>query len=181
MRSICLPVPAMLALCLLACGEPAEQQASNGAHAATKIERQAKRRIDLDDVPPEVLSVALSARPNLSVKVAEHAVRNGRDYYDLGGIDAGAEVELDIEQVDGEWQVVEVQRDIDPHDAPAAVSDALREARPDLQVRRVIESDEGAGLVKYIFLGAGADGHDSKVEVSYDGRTAHVLTRKRIH
>jgi hypothetical protein len=176
-----LPLPALLAIYLVACGEPAEQQASDEARAATNIERRAKRRIDLGEVPPEVLSVARSARPNLSIKVAEHAVRNGRDYYDLGGTEAGAEVELDIEQVDGQWQVVEVQRDIEPHDAPAAVSDALREVRPDLQVRRVIESDEGAGLVTYIFLGAGADGHDSKVEVSYDGRTARVLTKKRVH
>lgn len=181
MRSIRPPVLALVACYLAACGEQAEQQTSAQPRAAANIEARSKRQIELDAVPEEVLRVARSARPSLSIKFAEHEVREGRHYYDLIGTESGADVEVDIEQVDGHWRVVEVQRDIQAQAAPPPVNEAVREARPDLQVRRIIQFDRGGGLVIYKFLGTGADGHDSKVEVSYDGETAHVLARKRAH
>ena len=93
----------------------------------------------------------------------------------------GVEVELDITRMSDRWTVVEVQRDIGAHEAPLAVTSALTRARPDLKVTRVIESDQGDGIIIYEYFGTMPDGKETKVEVKFDGKLAEVLTTEWLH
>lgn len=174
-------LPAAL-LILAACNGAADAPQPTAAETAPdRIAATGKQAQELASVPAEVLAAAMAARPNLQVAAVEHEQRDGNDYYDVAGLLDGAEVELDITRIDGRWTVVEVQRDIAASDVPPPVADALAQAHPGFDPRRVIESDQGDGIVIYEFFGPGKDGQDSKVEVKTEGGKAEVLTSEWIH
>ncbi len=150
--------------------------AAQGTVAAT-----GKESMGIADLPPGVLQAALAARPGLQITAVEHEQRNGSDYYDVAGRLGTAEVELDITRKQGRWTVVEVQRDIGADELPAPVALALAKANPGFRTRRIIESDQGDGLVIYECFGS-RDGHEEvKVEVKFDGASASVLTSEWAH
>jgi hypothetical protein len=173
---------ALLAVSLASCSRPEEATVATPPPAElAKVATSGKTDVPLDAVPADVIAVARAARPELQISAAEHEVRNGSDYYDVAGQVAGAEVELDITRVADRWTVVEVQRDIDASDVPAEVNAALARGNPSFSATRIIESDQGDGVVIYEFFGPGADGKDGKVEVRYvDGR-ADILTSEWVH
>jgi hypothetical protein len=174
-----------LPLSLLACGEPpapaARAPTSSAPAPATRVQATGKQAEDLASVPAEVLAAATAARPQLQVSAVEHEQRDGNDYYDVAGTLDGAELELDITRADGKWTVVEVQRDIVAGQVPAAVAAALARAHPAFEPDRIIESDQGDGIVIYEFFGPGGNGPDSKIEVKAEGTKAEVLTAEWIH
>lgn len=133
-------------------------------------------------MPEEVLRAARDARPELELTGAEREVRNGREYYDLGGkTPDGAELELDLTTVDGTWTVVEVQRDIDSDQLPEQVRQVLSNSNPDWIPDRIIESEQADGVVIYEFFGPAPDGRETKVEVSWEAGTAEVLREEWVH
>ncbi|MGH8175554.1 MAG: hypothetical protein ACREV5_04755 [Steroidobacter sp.] len=160
---------------------PGEPGAEAPQAPSTKVETSGKEQISPDELPTEVLAAARSARPELEISAAEHEVRNGADYYDVAGKVNGGEVELDITRVADRWTVVEVQRDLEAANVPAEVSAALSAANPSFNTTRIIESDQGAGVVIYEFFGAGADGKDAKIEVRLQNGKADVLTSEWVH
>jgi predicted small secreted protein len=160
----------VLLTCLVLDGCNGERQAGD------RVESSGKEATGLEAVPAEVLQAALNARPELEIEAAEHEVRDGRDYYDLAGKTAdGAEVELDLTTVDGAWTVVEIQRDILMDQVPQPVRQALAEAASDWAPDRIIESDQGDGVVIYEFFGPGPGSDELKREVKWQENRAALL------
>lgn len=167
------------AAALVACQEAPEaegDEAEIGEFLNDKVE------VAIDDVPPAVLKAARDRRPDLQFTAAEKELRNGRVYFDVEGTDeTGAEIELDIMQ-DGEaWTVVEIQRDIALEAAPEPVRKALARNAPGVAPDRVIESDQGDGVIIYEFFDRAANGEESKYEVKFDSETAVFLTEEWAH
>ena len=143
--------------------------------------KDADNRPEDGDVPQAVLDVVKAARPDLAVTEAEYETRDGREYYDVGGLlPGGEEIELDMTLVDGAWTVVEIQRDIDVEQAPAPVVAALNAGVPDWEATRIIESDQGDGTIVYEFFGPGGDG-TAKYEVKWTDSEATLLTEEWAH
>jgi len=82
---------------------------------------------------------------------------------------------------DGVWTVVEVQRDIGIALAPAVVRDALAAHAPEWSPERIIESDQGDGIVIYEFFGPGVADEPTKIEVKFEDNAAEVLVDEWLH
>lgn len=150
------------------------------------VQTTGKESTALEHVPAEVLAAARAARPDLSIAEAEHELRDGQDYYDVGGLlPDGSEMELDMTRVDGVWTVVEFQRDIGIDAVPITVAAALDVAKPDWVPERIIESEQADGIVIYEFFGKSGDGQRDgqpiKVEVKWDDPVAEVLRDEWVH
>ncbi len=165
----------MLLFGLAACGTP-------DAGGGRKVDASGKVATDLDALPAEVLAAAMASQPELNVSEAEYETRDGNEYYDVGGtMPDGSELELDITRIDGVWTVVETQRDIEFDTTPEAVAKALDSKVPGWNPDRIIESDQGDGIVIYEFFGNDADGEETKIEVKYEGGQAEVLVDEWLH
>lgn len=158
------------------------QQGSPEVPEGRKVEATGKQATALDSIPAEVLAAARAARPDLDISEGEYEQRDGREYYDVGGtLPDGSELELDMTLVDGAWTVVEVQRDIGIDAVPAAVRSVLAAALADWEPHRIIESDQGDGVIIYEFFGPGASGETKKVEVKLDDGAAELLADEWVH
>ncbi len=165
-------------LLLCGCGEKSHEP----IEAGRKVETTGKQETDMDAVPDAVIAAALAARPELQITEAEHEVRDGREYYDVGGsLPDGSELELDMVLMDGQWSVVEFQRDVDLDAVPANVSAALTEDAPGWLPDRIIESDQGDGVVIYEFFGPGDTDDPKKIEVKLEDGQAEVLVDEWLH
>ena len=165
----------ILVLGLAGCATP-------DAEEGRKVDASGKEDIDLDAVPGEVLAAAMAAQPELDLSEAEYETRDGNEYYDVGGtMPDGSELELDITRIDGVWTVVETQRDIEMEATPELVANALHGKVPGWSPDRIIESDQGDGVVIYEFFGKDADGEETKIEVKYEAGQAEVLVDEWIH
>lgn len=170
-----------LLLTLAACDRAPDTNTQTGDKAPARVHATGKQTQNLANVPADVLAAAKAARPTLQVTEVEHEQRDGNDYYDVAGTLDGAELELDITRIDGRWTVVEVQRDITAAEVPPQVTAALATAHPDFNARRIIESDQGDGVVIYEFFGPDEKGEDRKIEVKTERGNAEVLTSEWIH
>ena len=150
---------------------------------AEKVETSGKAKTGLDDVPAEVLAAAKAAQPTMTFTEAESEVREGRNYYDVGGrLPDGSEVELDMLQEPTGWTVVETQRDIAFATTPKPVQAAIGGADPAFRPDRVIESRQNDGIVIYELFGPAREGAEPrKVEIKFDGRRAEILTKEWAH
>jgi len=165
----------MLVFGLAACGTP-------GAGEGRKVDASGKVATELDALPTEVLAAAMAAQPELNVSEAEYETRDGNEYYDVGGtLPDGSELELDITKIDGVWTVVETQRDIEIETTPVVVANSLDSKAPGWNPDRIIESDQGNGVIIYEFYGKDADGQDTKIEVKLEGGQAEVLVDEWAH
>lgn len=161
---------------LAACGAGADDPAAGTVVTSGKIDTQ------LEDVPAEVLQAAREARPDLDPATAEYEVRDGREYYDIEGrLPDGSEIELDMTREGQKWTVVEVQRDVSLDQVEEPVRRELAGTRPDWTPARIIESDQGGGLVIYEFFGPGPAGEEIKVEVKWQDGAAEVLQEEWMH
>jgi hypothetical protein len=151
------------------------------ATPATTVDATGKQPVSLESIPPEVMAAVMAARPGMQIAEAEHEQRNGNDYYDVEGTLNGSEIELDLTKVDGSWKVVEIQRDIAATEAPAAVMTALTGKNPQFAPSRIIESDQGNGIVIYEFFGPDSDGKETKIEVKLENGAAEVLEAEWEH
>jgi len=156
-----------LALCLAMAGSSAIAGAPE-----TKITPVAAA-----DLPPAVLAVVTGAAPGLKVVEAELKEREGRRYFDVEGVlPGGAEIEFDLLEKNGAWEIVETQRDIAWAAAPAAVRTAAGKAQP----VRVIESTQNDGMVIYELFAAGQP-KTPALEVSLKDGVAKVLAQTWPH
>lgn len=161
-----------------ACGGHHDEAAAPGK----TVQTTGKEATALEQVPAEVLAAARAARPDLSIAEAEHELRDGQDYFDVGGLlPDGSEMELDMTRVDGAWTVVEFQRDIDISAVPDTVAAALDVAQPDWLPERIIESEQADGIVIYEFFGKTGEAQPIKVEVKWDDPVAEVLQDEWVH
>lgn len=137
---------AFLALASLAtaCAPPASDTSQSDGGAAS--------------VPEEIASVALAAMPDVTITGGELNPGNG-EFEIVGTLPNGGEVEFDMVQENGNWAVLEIQRDIAWSTVPEPVR-AVAAAQPDpFEPARVIESTQGAdGSIVYELFRATADG-----------------------
>ena len=166
---------ATLSILLSACG-------GDEANEGRRVEASGKEATGLESVPAEVLAAAKAARPDLVLSGAEFETRDGKEYYDVGGtLPDGSEWELDITRIDDVWTVAEVQRDIGMDLVPDPVSGVLETKFPGWSPQRIIESDQGDGVVVYEFFGKDADGDDTKIEVKLEQGHAELLIDEWLH
>ena len=145
----------------------------------TPVETTGKLEAEL---PDEVRAAALAARPDLDITETEYEEREGRRYFDVGGVlPDGSELELDMMLDGGEWIVVEVQRDIGFDALPAVVAETLGSELPDWRPDRIIESDQGDGVVIYEFFGEAPDGTRVKHEIRFAAGEAELLIEEWAH
>lgn len=160
---------------LAACGGPNTDE-------GRKVDASGKEATELDAVPAEVMAAAKAARPDLSISGAEYETRDGNEYYDVGGtLPDGSELELDMTNIDGVWTVVEIQRDISIDLLPEGVGDLLSGKFPEWQPERIIESDQGDGVVVYEFFGKSEAGEDTKIEIKWAQEQAELLIDEWVH
>lgn len=165
----------ILVLGLTACGGPESGE-------GRKVDASGKEATDLETLPAEVLAVAKASQPELNVSEAEYETRDGNEYYDVGGtLPDGSELELDMTKINGVWTVVETQRDIDMATVPDAVSETLLGKYPGWNADRIIESDQGDGVIVYEFFGKDDAGQDTKIEVKLEGSQADLLVDEWAH
>lgn len=137
-----------------------------------------KYDLDLSAIPATALTEILKMKPDFIAKEAEKELKHGKTYLDIEGIDAlGNEVEFDMLQKGGTWQVVEVQRDLTLKQCPKAVIDVL----PSITPKRIIESDQTNGIIVYEFYTIAADGDEEKYEVKFENNKAELLSKEWQH
>lgn len=129
------------------------------------------------DLPAAVVSVVKAAAPGLTINEAELKEREGRRYFDVEGVlPNGAEIEFDLLEKNGAWEIVETQRDIAWDAAPKPVRDAAAASGKTIAPDRVIESTQADGMVIYELFAAGKPKEPS-MEVSLKDGQAKVLTQ----
>jgi hypothetical protein len=147
-----------------------------------QVETTGKVATDLAELPEAVVAVAMATRPDLTITEAEGEVRNGQQYYDVGGtLQNGDEIELDMTMIDGAWVVVEVQRDIDMAEMPVVVSELLGTTFPGWVPTRIIESTQNDGAIIYELFGPDGAGATLKQEIRWFEGDATLLTEEWVH
>lgn len=133
------------------------------------------------ELPPALTARVLAASPGLTITGAERKEREDRIYFDVAGQRPdGAEIELDVQQIDGDFDIVEIQRDMTFNDMPAAVRALTETALGQNRPVRIIESVQKDGLVIFELFAAGQPAEPS-VEIRYEGGEARLLTDRWPH
>jgi len=141
-----------------------------GAMAETKITPVAAK-----DLPAAVVSIVKAAAPGLTIKEAEFKEREDRRYYDVEGhMPDGSEIEFDLLEKNGKWEIVETQRDVAWVDAPKIVRDTAAASGKAIKPVRVIESTQADGMLIYELFAAGKP-EEPSMEVSLKDGQAKVL------
>jgi hypothetical protein len=133
------------------------------------------------DVPPAVVAVVQKAAPGLKILEAELKEREDRRYFDVEGVlPGGAEIEFDLLEKNGQWEIVETQRDIAWTDAPHVVRTAAHGAASKVDPVRVIESKQNDGMIIYELFAPGQP-KTPALEVSLKDGAAKVLAEAWPH
>lgn len=141
-----------------------------------------KFSLPLSEVPKQALEEVLKLQPDFIPAEAEQELKHGHTYIDLEGTKAdGSEVEFDMLLKDGQWQVMEMQRDLTLEQCPSIVVAALQQGAPEFAPKRIIESDQLTGVVVYEFYTVHADGSEERKEVKLENGLAELLTEEWRH
>ena len=117
----------------------------------------------------------------MTIKEAQRKARENRVYFDIeGNRPDGSEVELDVLEKDGKFEVVEIQRDIAWADAPASVKAVAEASGKSIAPVRVIESAQPDGTIIYELFAEGKPAKPS-LEVRLKDGKADVLTEEWPH
>lgn len=133
------------------------------------------------ELPPALTARVLAASPGLTITGAERKEREDRIYFDVAGQRPdGAEIELDVQQIDGDFDIVEIQRDLAFDDMPepvrALTASALGQNRP----ARIIESVQKDGVAIFELFAPGQPSEPS-AEVRFENGEAKFLTERWPH
>ena len=122
--------------------------------------------VELADVPAEVKSIIKSAYPKFKMQEAEKEFKHGNTYFDIEGLDEnGDDLEFDmLLGKDGIWTIAEIQRDLTEEQCPKGVLMLFREKVKEVAIARIIESDQGGGVVIYEFYTV-EKGQEKKYEI----------------
>ncbi|MNS41271.1 hypothetical protein D3C72_736200 [compost metagenome] len=133
------------------------------------------------ELPPALTARVLAASPNLTITGAERKERENRLYFDVSGHRPdGAEIELDVQQINGDFDIVEIQRDLAfdemPEPVRALTASALGQNRP----ARIIESVQKDGVAIFELFAPGQPAEPS-AEVRFENGEAKLLTERWPH
>ncbi len=141
-----------------------------------------KKEITVAEIPPAIIKMLAERYPGFEIKEAETESKNGNNYMDIEGtLPDGKEIEFDLLLDKEEWRIVEIQRDLNLNTTPRAVVDALFETAPDFTVDRIIESDQGGGVIIYEFYSTQIHQKTMKKEVKLENGKAEVLEEEWSH
>lgn len=160
---------AALALAAAACSPPASETTPE----ATPPQAPASA------VPAEIAALVTAATPGISI--TNGALSDGQNQYEVTGtMPNGDEVELDLEQSNGAWTVVEIQRDVPWASVPEPVRAAAAAAPKPFEPVRVIESrqEENGAVVYELFAAQAQDGNPARgpaMEVRWHNGKAEVV------
>lgn len=82
---------------------------------------------------------------------------------------------------DGQWVVVEMQRDLTVNATPYGVMQALWAAKPEFKPARIIESDQLNGVTIYEFYGVLSDDSEVRHKVKFSHDKAEYLQQEWQH
>jgi hypothetical protein len=119
---------AVVALVAPACSPPASETTPETAASA---------------VPAEIAAAVSAAAPGITITRGEADDANN-EYEVTGTMPGGDEVEFDMVQSNGEWTVLEIQRDVAWSSVPEPVRAAAAAAPNPFEPARVIESRQPA-------------------------------------
>lgn len=122
--------------------------------------------VELADVPIAVKRVIKSAYPKFKMQEAEKEFKHGNTYFDIEGLDEnGQDLEFDmLLSKDGVWKIAEIQRDLTEEQCPESVIMLFRQQVKEAAIARIIESDQGGGVVIYEFYTV-EKGQEKKYEI----------------
>ena len=142
-----------------------------------------KEEISIEEIPAGVLSAIKEIAPNMTINEAEKEFKHGNTYIDVEGkLEDGREIEFDLLKKGEQWQVVEIQRDLQLEQLPEKVTQALADNSPTFAAKRIIESiQHGQDIIIYEFYGLDSDGIEIRKEVKLQNGIAEVLEREWSH
>ncbi len=133
------------------------------------------------ELPSALTARVLAASPDLTITGAERKEREDRIYFDVSGQRPdGAEIELDVQQINGDFDIVEIQRDLTFDDMPAPVRALTESALGQNRPVRIIESVQKDVLVIFELFAAGQPAEPS-AEVRFENGEAKLLTERWPH
>lgn len=169
--------PAALLAGMVACSSQKAAEAPSSSAASGDVITE----LSAADIPEGAKAVVLAAVPGMTITEGQRKARENRVYYDIeGNRPDGAEVELDVLEKDGKFEVVEIQRDIAWADAPASVKAAAETSGKSIAPVRVIESAQPDGTIIYELFAEGKPAKPS-LEVRLKDGKADVLTEEWPH
>ena len=105
---------------------------------------------------------------------------SGNQYEVTGTLPNGDEIEIDMVQANGDWTIIEIQRDVEWSAVPQLVRSTVAGVPDSFEPVRVIESTQAAdGSVVYEMfraVGSGASYRGPDIEVSRFEGCAEILT-----
>ncbi|WP_017445291.1 hypothetical protein [Gayadomonas joobiniege] len=141
-----------------------------------------KVELTLEEIPAQAKEVIKQARPGFTPKEAEKEFKHGNTYIDIEGLDKnGNEIEFDMMLRDGQWEIVEIQRDLRIQETPQKVVEALQAKYPNIKAKRIIESEQTTGEVIYEFYTRDDSGNEAKYEVKLENGNAEFLEQEWQH
>lgn len=133
------------------------------------------------ELPPALTAQVLATSPGLTITGAERKEREDRIYFDVAGRRPdGAEVELDVQQINGRFDIVEIQRDLVFDDMPEPVRALAETALGQVRPERIIESVQKDGIVIFELFAPGQPAEPS-AEIRFAGGEAKLLTERWPH
>ncbi|SMF53199.1 hypothetical protein SAMN02745866_03784 [Alteromonadaceae bacterium Bs31] len=136
----------------------------------------------LSDISEDVLSKLQKHSPGFIPEEVEAESKHGNRYMDIEGkLPDGSEIEFDMLLDKGEWRIVEVQRDISLEETPKTVLAELKKGAANFKVDRIIESDQGDGVIIYEFFTIPDKGERIKREVKLQAGKAEFLEKEWQH
>ncbi len=167
----------------LVVGESTPPKANHGEKPKIGATLNNKVSLNLEELPPSALQAIMAIEPNFAMQEAEKESKHGKTYLDVEGhLPNGDEIEFDMLETDGIWQVVEVQRDLTWEQLPGNVASALTSHDSSFIPKRIIESKQhGTPVTVYEFYAVDSDGKESRKEVKVEGGEATVLKKEWQH
>ena len=141
-----------------------------------------KYELAVSDIPAEVLNVINEARPGVNVTGAEKELKHGNTYIDVETLDdEGNEIEFDMLLDGDDWKIAEIQRDLALSELPEVVESLFTSEANGMKPARIIESDQGDGIIIYEFYLVSNEGLETKKEVKFSGGEAEILKEEWKH
>ena len=142
-----------------------------------------KEEIAVEDIPAGVLTAVKEIAPDMTINEAEKEYKHHNVYIDVEGIlEDGREIEFDLLKQGDEWQVVEIQRDLQLEQVPENVVNTLLASSPTFEAKRIIESiQHGEDITIYEFYSVDSDGKEARKEVKLKNNKAEVLESEWSH
>ena len=141
-----------------------------------------KYDLAINEIPDGILKVIHETRSQLDITGAEKEYKNGNTYIDVETVDTnGNELEFDMLFENGDWKIIEIQRDLSFNELPNIVKDTFLKQHNKIKPSRIIESDQGNETVIYEFFLVSENGDESKKEIKLADGKAQFLKEEWKH